>query len=283
MIILPFYIVDKMEREAVMNDGFIHSLGYFPNAKHHYISRPSGCAEHIFIYCTAGTGWIECKGIRYHMTENRFVILSPDVAHRYGSSDEDPWSIYWIHFKGYKSALHLGKADAPIFISQRNDFSPEKRIQLFDEMFNVLNNSFDYEALNYAGLCLGYFLGTVLYPKVYNSAHENVKYGTSVVNLATHYMNEHIEKRLKLSDIADYFGYSTSYFHRLFHKSMNCAPMEYFNTLKIQRACHYLIHTARKINEISSKFGFEDPYYFSRVFKKNMGISPLQYRNRNRK
>ncbi|HVS95503.1 MAG TPA: helix-turn-helix transcriptional regulator, partial [Puia sp.] len=57
-------------------------------------------------------------------------------------------------------------------------------------------------------------------------------------------------------------------------------PIEYFNHLKIQKACQYLLHTELRIKEIACKLGFEDPFYFSRMFHKLMGMSPNQYRVR---
>lgn len=282
MIILPFYLIDEMVQDPLMNDCFVHSLGFFPHAKYHYIDRPSGCPEHIFIYCSDGKGWFECYGKRYVVEENQFVILPPDVAHRYGASGDDPWTIYWFHFRGNKPPVLSNWLGMPFSITPEHNSRIEDRIRLFEEIYHVLDNSLEKESLRYANLSFLYFLGTILYLNTYRSSQANIKYGTSLVNLATHYMNENIERRLKLEDISTHFGYSSSYFYRLFFKSMGYAPMEYFNQLKIQRACYYLINTPRRVNEISLKLGFEDPYYFSRIFKKKMGVSPEMYRSNNR-
>jgi YesN/AraC family two-component response regulator len=56
--------------------------------------------------------------------------------------------------------------------------------------------------------------------------------------------------------------------------------MEYFNQLKIQKACQYLLYTELRIQEIADKLGIADPFYFSRMFSKLMGMSPQQYRGR---
>ena len=282
MIILPFYVVDKMSNNPMMNDLFIHSLGYFPKARYHYIDRPSGCAENILIYCSKGKGWLNCGNESFELTENHFFIISANTPHRYGSSDEDPWTIYWIHFKGYKSTLFETLYNKPLSILPQNDSRIEDRIRLFEEMYTVLNDSLEIETLHYANLCLGYFLGTILYIDTYRSNNESYKYGTSLISLATHYMNENIEKKLKLDDIARYFGFSTSYFYRLFYKSVGYSPMDYFNQLKIYRSCYYLLSTSRRINEISMNVGFDDPYYFSRIFKKRIGVSPSKYRAMNK-
>ena len=50
--------------------------------------------------------------------------------------------------------------------------------------------------------------------------------------------------------------------------------------LKIKKACELLDTTGMKINQISLKLGYEDPYYFSRQFSKVMGMSPKGYRAR---
>lgn len=281
MIILPFYIVDKMENDLLMNDLYIHSLGYFPHAKYHYIDRPNGCPEHILIYCSDGQGWFEVDGECHSLEADQWVILSADKPHRYGASGENPWSIYWVHFKGYKSVLFSPLFNKLHSIPAQNNSRIGERIKLFDEIYRILDDSFEQEVLHYANLCFLYFLGTITYLNAYRSSKESLRYGTSIVNLATHYMSENLEKKLKLDEIACYFGYSPSYFYRLFYKSIGYAPMEYFNLLKIQKASYYLLNTNWHINEISFNLGFDDPYYFSRLFKKIIKISPAKYRSQN--
>lgn len=46
----------------------------------------------------------------------------------------------------------------------------------------------------------------------------------------------------------------------------------------MERACKLLVNTDMKINHISFKLGFNDPYYFSRIFTKTVGMSPRKYR-----
>ncbi|GJG29918.1 hypothetical protein PRBRB14_07970 [Hallella multisaccharivorax DSM 17128] len=91
-------------------------------------------------------------------------------------------------------------------------------------------------------------------------------------------MNENIEKQLTLAQIADYIGYSTSQFSLIFKIKMGHSPLNYFNMLKVQRACKFLEITDLKINQICTKVGIDDSYYFSRLFSKTVGISPKQYR-----
>ncbi|WP_165043699.1 AraC family transcriptional regulator [Dysgonomonas sp. ZJ709] len=277
-IILPFFIVEEMDKNYMMNDLYFHSLGYFPSAKYHYISRPSGCPENILIYCTKGSGWFEFNGKVHGVKENQYIILPACIAHRYGANNSDPWTIFWIHFKGYKSDLFKNEFGKIISIDPENNSRIDERLKLFEEIYNVLSVSHDNNALQYANFGLSYFLGSLLYVKTHRSSKSEDKYGTSLIHLATHYMNENIGNKLKLADIANYFGYSTSYFYRLFYKNMGIPPMEYFNQLKIQRSCYHLLSSTMKVNQISMRVGFEDPYYYSRLFKKTMGISPARYR-----
>ncbi len=277
-IILPYFIVEKMDKNPMMNDLYFHSLGYFPSAKYHYINRPSGCPENILIYCTKGTGWFEQDGKVHEIKENQFAILPANKPHRYGANNSNPWTIFWIHFKGYKSELFKGKYGKTITIDSENNSRIDERFKLFEEIYNILSQSHDDSALQYANSGLAYFLGSISYVKTYRTSKLENKYGTSLIHLATHYMNENVGNKLNLANIANYFGYSTSYFYRLFYKNMGIAPMEYFNQLKINRSCHYLLSSNMKINQISLRVGFDDPYYYSRLFKMVMGVSPAKYR-----
>lgn len=91
-------------------------------------------------------------------------------------------------------------------------------------------------------------------------------------------MEENVERQLTLQKIADYTGYSTSHFSMLFHKGTGHGPLNYFNMMKVKKACELLETTDMKINQICSKVGIDDAYYFSRLFSKTVGISPQKYR-----
>ncbi len=278
MIILPFHIVEETGKDPLMNDLFLHSLGYFPNARHHYIDRPYGCSEFLLIYCSKGKGWFTIRDERQELSENQFVILPAQTPHRYGADEHDPWTIYWMHFKGSKAALFEGKCGKALFIPPDADSRIDDRIRLFDEMYNVLADSLQPENLNFANLCLAHFMGTLLYVKAYRNSKSKQNFSASLIHLATHYMNENIEKKLRLEDIAQNFGYSPSHFYRLFYKDTGYAPMVYFTQMKILRACYYLQYTSFRVNEIGLKLGFDDPYYFSRTFTRIMGMPPKTYR-----
>jgi AraC-like DNA-binding protein len=93
-------------------------------------------------------------------------------------------------------------------------------------------------------------------------------------------MQNNLDKTLPIGKIAQSVNLSPSHFSYLFKKKTGFSPIEYFNHLKVQKACQYLLLTELRMKEIAEKIGIEDPYYFSRMFTKVMGISPVNYRIR---
>ena len=87
---------------------------------------------------------------------------------------------------------------------------------------------------------------------------------------------------LSLQELASFSNLSTSHFSTIFKKETGYAPIDYFNHLKIQKACQYLLFTDMSIKEISFSLGIEDQYYFSRMFSKLMHVPPKEYRRRNK-
>ena len=92
------------------------------------------------------------------------------------------------------------------------------------------------------------------------------------------FMHKNLAKTLRLGDLAKIAGMSPGHYGMLFRKSRNYPPIEYFNRLKIQKACELLKTTDQTIREVGESLGFPDPFYFSRLFKKIMGFSPRTYR-----
>ena len=91
-------------------------------------------------------------------------------------------------------------------------------------------------------------------------------------------MKQHLANGVILDNIAQSANLSTSFFCRKFKQDTGYAPIEYFNHLRIQRACQLLHFSDLRINEVAAQLGINDPFYFSRLFRKQMGVSPAEYR-----
>ena len=149
---------------------------------------------------------------------------------------------------------------------------------MFEEIFHTLELGYSHENLLYACSIFYHFLGTLRYLQQYRDAARSDTGDNDIVTTAIHFMKENIEKKLTLNEVATHVGFSVSYFTVLFNQRTGCAPMAYFNQLKMQLACQLLDFTDMKVNQICYKVGIEDTYYFSRLFSKIMGMSPIEYR-----
>ncbi len=277
-LVLPRVIIDAMENDPMTSLLHITDIGYYPKALHHYRRRDPPIDQYVFIYCIDGTGWFELNGTKYEVTENQYFILPPGVPHTYAASDDNPWTIYWVHFKGTQAKNFVAPDPSPQTIAPSLDSRITHRINLFEEVFTTLNDSFAMENIRYAVSAFHYFLESMRYFKLYRRVG-NQKHDSDVIESTVHYLEENIERHLSLEEIADYSGFSSSYLSAMFKKRTGYSPLTYFNLLKIRKACALLDTTDMKMNQISFKLGFEDQFYFSRLFSKIMGMSPKAYRS----
>lgn len=274
-----------MARETCLEDEFLSKLhatdiGYYPHAAYHYRERPKGIGQYVLIYCMKGSGWYSVLGQRHEVGENQWFVIPKDTPHVYASNNDDPWTIYWVHFTGtlahvYGDGNHKPSDILPGIHSRMTD-----RINLFEEIFLTLSDNFSIDNLRYASSLLYTLLATfshLRHFRKYNNRQERID-TTDIVGMAVRYMNENIEKQLTLSQLTEYIGYSPSQLSLIFRNRTGRSPLNYFNMLKIQRACQLLETTDLKINQICSKVGIDDSYYFSRLFTKTVGIPPKRYR-----
>lgn len=277
-LILPQSVILEMEKDALASILHITDIGYYPKALHHFRERKEPINQFIFIYCIEGTGWFRIGEQMSTVTGNQYFILPAGIPHAYGSDENNPWTIYWIHFKGKLASYFAGQAARPIEIRPSVQSRISNRNNLFEEIFRTLEMGYSHENLQYACSAFQYYLGTLRYLQQYREAANNDSNTSDIVTAAIHFMKENLEKRLTLSDLAVHTGYSPSHFSALFSKRTGYAPLTYFNQLKIQQACHLLDFTDMKVNQICFKIGIEDTYYFSRLFRKVMGMSPREYK-----
>jgi AraC-like DNA-binding protein/mannose-6-phosphate isomerase-like protein (cupin superfamily) len=280
MVVLPNEIKEKIKYNSISDVFYITDLGYFPKANYHYRKRKSNHGDYIFIYCIEGKGWVKLEGEKTELLPNQYVIIPKQLAHTYKSDENDPWSIYWMHFDGKISEnlyqrykLHNKKNKTIPFV--------EDRITLFNQIYEIFENSYIDFQLEYANILSMNFISSFIYNQIDTTSNSNKH--ENKVGVITKFLNDNISKSFKSEDIAKEFNLSSSYIHTLFKKRTGYSLLHFFNLKKIQKACEYLNYTDLSIKEVSHKIGFQDPLYFSRLFKKYMNLSPRAYKNKHGK
>ncbi|MCP0887770.1 helix-turn-helix transcriptional regulator [Ligilactobacillus sp. WILCCON 0076] len=99
-----------------------------------------------------------------------------------------------------------------------------------------------------------------------------------VVYSVINYIYQHLNSKIKISDIAVKLNYSPNYISKIFKKETNKTITQYINDQKIQEVKSQLAYTDKTISQISEDLGFSDQGYLTRLFKKSTGVSPFFFR-----
>lgn len=102
---------------------------------------------------------------------------------------------------------------------------------------------------------------------------------TEKISAGQRYIGEHFnEVNLSAGSVAEYLGYSTNYFSRLFKSITGFFINDYIRQIRILKAQELLSETDLTINSIAEATGFGSVNYFYSIFKKETGLTPAAYR-----
>jgi AraC-like DNA-binding protein len=268
---------EAIEKDPILFPIYVTQIGYFPKASGHYRERRKGCEDNILIYCLQGIGYYILDNKRYVVNPNQFILIpATDRYIRYWSDEQDPWTIYWVHFTGnvidiFNKSLNLSITKGPVHMPFN-----EKAIEIWQNIYQTLEMGYSSENLCSACFCLYHLIATFLFPERHINREKNDH--VDIITKTILNMRNNLNKKLTVEDMATMHALSVSHFSNLFRKDTGMPPLDYFIHLKMQKACQLLYSNGSKIKTVAFDLGYEDPYYFSRIFKKYIGISPEQYR-----
>ncbi|MGM9758990.1 MAG: AraC family transcriptional regulator [Parabacteroides sp.] len=275
---LPEDLLQTYSQDPLIGNLYLRKIGYFPKVQYHYVQKEQGCNYYMLIYCTGGKGWYRLGGVTYPVRKDQYFLLPAYTPYSFGADDNDPWTIYFLHFRGRLSSYFLPQQHGPQTILPGDNSRLQDRIRLFEDIYQNFTMGYIKEYMVYSSLCLYALLGSFNYVTQFRYSKYNQQREVSFSTRVIHYMQENLQHDLTLQQLAGYFKYSPSHFSLLFQKETQVSPINYFIRLKIQKACEYLEITRMKINEISQMLGFDEPAYFSRIFTKIIGMTPSEYR-----
>ena len=97
---------------------------------------------------------------------------------------------------------------------------------------------------------------------------------------ALSHLERHIHEDVNLDELASIAHMSRRSFLRVFQSATGTSPLAWRLNQRVQRACHLLRNTDKRITEIAFDVGFNDSNYFTRQFRQITGQSPREYRMR---
>jgi AraC-like DNA-binding protein len=153
----------------------------------------------------------------------------------------------------------------------------EKDCEKIEKLFDELNeNKEDEEHLD--AMYTSAILKLLAYIDKYSLS--TIPTPDSFLSSAIMYINDNINCKITVDDVAKACHMSKYYFCRQFKKVMGLTVMDYILKSRIENAKNLLDTTSLPISEISEKCGFISCSYFSRIFKERLSKTPNEYRKR---
>lgn len=98
--------------------------------------------------------------------------------------------------------------------------------------------------------------------------------------LALDYINDHLNDKIIISDIAEYAEISESQLRRDFQTYLMKTPLGYIQEKKIEFAKSKLEYSDISYVDLANDLGFASHSHFIKIFKEYTDMTPAEYRNR---
>jgi len=92
------------------------------------------------------------------------------------------------------------------------------------------------------------------------------------------YIEEHLDDRLTLADIAAVACLSPYHFSRSFKQAVGVSPHHYVMQRRIDRAKTLMRRTRQPLANIAQEVGFTDQSHLTSVFRRATGMTPARFR-----
>ncbi|RCW48901.1 AraC family transcriptional regulator [Paenibacillus prosopidis] len=231
---------------------------------------------------TKGHLYIADEEEQHVLQEGDFLLMAPRTK-QFGYLKSD-CSFYWLHFTAEEQSAgsnlieaYEPKAGSIIIPSKGTLNSTDKIIVMMKQLQDSVRNYQDQTLNNY--------LTTSILCELYNQSYliknapiKKLKQ-LQLYNDIVDYIKWNRFEQLKVSQIADHFGYNMKYLSHLFSTIAGVSLKQFILQQKIEAASFLLTDTNQTINEIALQLGYHDSHHFMKSFKQMTNLTPTGFRN----
>src|ERR1700749_779777 len=102
----------------------------------------------------------------------------------------------------------------------------------------------------------------------------------AILRRVKNYMEEHLQNKLSLDELAHETDYSRAHFLRMFRAATGKTPHQYLTERRIEQAKRILQEEETSLIDIAARCGFSNQSHMTRVFREQVGVPPSAFRRR---
>lgn len=216
--------------------------------------------------------------------KNEFMALFPNVIHSFHVKDGNSCQFLQLHFR-LDNFLNFNPKmykDLRFLYYLATETKQYLKAPLGDRLLSCVERiSFElnHEELNNLAIANLYIYELIflLSREIQQSFHEVLNIENPHTFAAIRYINENIDRKITLDDVAWECCISKRYLIRIFKECVETTVNNYIILTKINKAMEYIQENNSTLTEIACRLGFSSIQYFSSTFKKYTGVSPREF------
>ena len=241
--------------------------------------------DYELVVMTEGTLFLRYQGENFTIDKGEYLLLPPSNSFREGFK-EAYCSFYWMHFSadfssGLPSILHGSRdayRDKALIIPQKGIIPrPEKMVVQMKQLQDIVKSNYPSVSLDamVTSIMTELYGELVLSASSFTDPADRKQIYLDIID----YIQTNLYRNIKISEIADAFGYNPKYLSHLFAEIRGIPLKQFILSQKMDAANFMLSDGDKAVTEIAAQLGFSDVHNFARAYKKLTGLTPSEYRN----
>lgn len=277
----------EFQHELIIpNEGLPFKIFLFEGERGNYIREKHWHTSIEIFAVLEGELLFYINNEKYPLHAGELLIVNANEIHSVNALKENKTAVIQIplrQFENYFTAQQFIRFEGGIHRETDSENPSDRRlISLVQRLYNVYTerrNGYDFRTISLYYELLYLMVTQYRVTEVEEKELRHNRHLSSLSRITT-YMREHYREDLKLSDLAETFGYSDAYLSRMFREYAKVNFKTYLQDIRMAYACRDLLNTDHTIGQIAMDNGFCSSRGFAKDFKKRYGILPSQIERR---
>lgn len=283
------YIRFDAEKEFIY-----HWCGKFVSPDESWVHLTRNLTDYELFVVVEGTLHIGTTTAEYTVVPGEYLLMPPNEFEH--GTKPSHCVFYWMHF-GYNKEknnheLFSGSEASPTGTAPETNLAytpgrlllPEQGRLTSPDRLIILMKQLQDSDRRYREITLNRYLCSAILSEVALQNQVYPAYGNKFLKEQLYqdicdYVFWHLAENLKVSQVANYFGYNEKYLTTFFKQRAGISLKQYILQIKMERAKASLSETTEPVSQIAFQLGFTDSHNFSNAFHKVTGLSPSEYRD----